>query len=881
MRKNIKYLASILTFLIVILCSVYKVNAWEEVGFNYFITELNFTGTTLQIKGYAYEINKQDYLPGNHSYYLVIKGADSGKEFIYNLDNDNNISVDLSINGYNSPCGETGEYDAHCRRMATSVGFKGALHLEKYNNKNGILDEFSSDSETKYYVWLGIKEHKSGRDLRQQIKTFPAIITGDQSSEYRNTYFDLNKTKYSSKFRVGYSGVIAKDNPDGNIIWSYNVGLGYKASGNSNARNKMYIGTSTFGNGDFIYAGHSRDSSGVYWLKTYGNPSSSIIDTTYGGNYTLQPRDSAGGTTFWVSTSRTVTLGENVYFTKHKNQYADVVDLTVKMAKPGDNAIIEASYNNSKANSPIEWQLLVDGSIKESGVVQNETGIKNFTFSIPATQTTRKIEFLIKESYTGIVHKLPAVTLYPSENKQTTKISETGCITPSNPILGTVAGKNGTVHYYKEKICFNNPQNYVLTEGDYKGSNIYRETSLTYTSETNMYGEVNKYFSGVTNTVSNSSINKRPTNDSNKVIQSNLISTKDTLYVEFRDLSPNNYIETTYTGVGVNNYTIILKSNYEFENDSAIKYIDAYTTEKTENSKIIIDVFNSKTRNVKWKIYFNDELIKEGQDAWNQHKLLDLNEFIINKNGNILIEITEPNGVRLKLRGNTYVADEKNITLTNGETYTSTTPIRVTTPYSGAIKSYFETISLDVKDDNQIVKAGEGVINNITLNYISDSQDIILNNDEISAITVMPNQVKNLDYTQDATGVYVPLDTTLEEDNKRILEFPNVKVERKEGTLFRENDPRSNGLDLIDGTRHWFTSFTENEGKYNYTTTLNHVGVNATNIKYYNSYTVKGSVIGEQNSKYKVIRVQNPSNPVFTYHKTYTLKELLEEFGKE
>ena len=99
--------------------------------------------------------------------------------------------------------------------------------------------------------------------------------------------------------------------------------------------------------------------------------------------------------------------------------------------------------------------------------------------------------------------------------------------------------------------------------------------------------------------------------------------------------------------------------------------------------------------------------------------------------------------------------------------------------------------------------------------------------------------------------------------------------------MFRENDPRSNGLDLIDGTRHWFTSFTENEGKYNYTTTLNHVGVNATNIKYYNSYTVKGSVIGEQNSKYKVIRVQNPSNPVFTYHKTYTLKELLEEFGKE
>ena len=387
-------------------------------------------------------------------------------------------------------------------------------------------------------------------------------------------------------------------------------------------------------------------------------------------------------------------------------------------------------------------------------------------------------------------------------------------------------------------------------------------------------GNISKYLSSIKNSVSS----PKSTSDATIITSNNgNVSTKDTIYVPYTDLSTKT-IKTTYSGVGINNYTVVLTSTYKFSNLSSVSEIDSYTTENIENSHITTTINNSVNRKLKWYIYNDSTLVKSDMEAWEGNKTFDLNDYIVSKNGNITVKIIEPNGVVTQLIGETYVAEESNITLTEGEEYTPKTPVRVTTTPNKTTK-YFETFSINSINTALNIKSGEGFENKLKINYSNQSSDIKLNNDEITALTVFPEQDTDLDYTETEEGVFVPLDVTSDEENSKVFELPEVMVEKKDGILYRKNDSRSEGLTLLEGGRRWYTRMNANEGTYDFYNNIKHVGVNAINIKFYNQYVIDGSLLGNIDSIFKVIRVQNPTNPNYTYHKTYTLSELLEKFN--
>lgn len=869
-KNTFKTLAVIFSFVIALMISTDRVKAeplirtdWDT--FSYFITDLSFSGTNLHITGYAVDKEAQNYYEGNHGYYLAIRDPNTGEEIKYNLES-RAQSMQLKINGITTPCGDTQTWTGYCVRTAQHIGFEGNLDISQ------ALEKFRLSNSKTYEIWIGINEYWTGRDVRSRIRTFPQLILGDNTSYYKNTKFDLNKTKYSRTWRQTYTGVRARRYGPANGYWSvYDFGMS-KPSGGGDV---LYICTESVcgaGTATFEYAGMGYDSDGIVWLAGLASPNEAI-DYTYSKNKTLR---AGGSTVFWSMSGYLAIEGEFVYLTKEKADSADINYIKTYSSKSGTNATVTASYYNNPQNtgSPVSYTLKVGGVVVASGTNDTRTGEVIVSANVPATNNDRTVEFTITETWTNLSNSMTS-TLYATENRNLSFTNESGTYHSAKPIM-VHSTYSGHTKYY-EHITYSNPQNYVLTDGDFSGSSLRRQTSLTYSVDSGATnGNIQKYGVSATNTISSPKATSNATISQNGA---NNLSTDNTIYVKYTDLNTKT-VKTTYTGVGVNNYTITLQSNYKFNNLSSISAIDSYTTEKTENCNVKTTINNANNRQLKWYIYNDGNLIKNGNDTWNGNKDFKLDNYIINKNGNITVKIIQPNGVITQLTGKTYIAEETNVTLTEGQIYTPKTPVRVTTTPT-KVTEYFENISINSINTDLNLDAGEGFENKIKINYETQSGDIKLNNNEITVVTTLPEQDGNLNYTETVEGVLVPLESTSSNDSQNIFELPVVMVEKSEGTLYRQGDAASAGLTLLNGGRRWYTKMTAEEGTYDFYNTLTHVGVNAINIKFYNTYNINGSLLGNTDSSFKVIRVQNPSNPNFTYHKTYKLEELLEKIESQ
>ena len=826
----------------------------------YFITKFNMTGTTLEIRGYAYAIMYQNYNRHNHNYYIILKGRGTGAESRRYLLPNKNQSINMKIGGINNYCGDTEINNPYCQRIMDWVGFEGSIDISQ------AIDDMGSSKDSDYDIYLQIEELASGRPrtLYTQIRTFPQLIGGEQSTEYKNITFNVNKNAYSDSWHNDTVGMIAKKSAAGAIWRTGDFGWGTPVAG----RDNMYVcSQSVCGNANFPFYDYGQAADGIYWLAGYAQPWRAV-DWLFGGNYTMYP---GGGNIVWATTARVSLQGTFAYLTKYKTEYAGINNITTYTAKAGDKTKVEATYTNTKSNSPVYYKLCVESDCTEG--TSTATGLQTITKEINATSSNRKVTFYINETYTNIP-KDDETTLYASSNKSVAFTSETGSYTPDTPIK-VVKNYNQNPIKYKETITYTNPQNYLLTNGDYKGAELNRQTKLTYSSGSAENGTIYNSTQSVKNTISSPNSTSPATYVSNKSAE---LATEDIIYIPFTDLK-NKTIKTTYSGVGVNNVTIVLQANYNFDNFTTIGKIDSHTTEKTENSNIKFDVNNSNLRNVKWELYYGEKLIKEGQDEWNGLKTFNLDDFIVSENKNVTIKLTESNGVITKLTGPTYIAEETSITLENNKSYTPETPVRAITTVSGTT-DYFETITLGDLNSSININAGEGFENKLKISYSTTSDDTVLNNNEIKITATFPEQDSDLDYPETSDGVIVPLESTSSSNTENIFELPEVMVEKSKGFLYRKDDSRINGLEVLNGGRKWYTKMTAETSNYDFVNTLTHVGVNAINIKYYNNYNITGSLLGNIDSTFKVIRVQNPSNPNYTWHKTYTLSELLTEFSQ-
>lgn len=893
--KNIKIFLSV--FIIMLCFGMFNVqevkayNFWgakdvttsdNEDEIRYFITELSFkTGNTLHIKGYAYSKARQTYYPDNHSYYLTLEGVNSGTTYVYSLTLVNQ-NLYLPISNITRVCGDREQWtNGKCIRHVYGGWFEQDINIE---------DVFNNPNDTDYRVWLGIREEWANNELKTLIQTFPQIIEKTDTTIYKNQKFDLQKSIYRDAWGNNTTGVRARkvaSSSNTNMVWRTNeIGLSKPSSG----RDNVYIcAPSTCGQADsiFAYAGHATDEYGVYWLAAYGHGTNNV-DWNYGGNKTM---GSGGSVYFWEPTTYNHLLSEYVTIKRNKYSVATINQITTKTARNNESTTVTAQFHNSNEHgaSPVSYSLCVYNDNNYNGTPTctsgrtTNTGYTNVNVTVAGNGKNRKVVFNINEDYTNISKSLESV-LYAASNESRSFSNSSGSYTIQTPIEVRRYYNNGnpTTTEYRETITYNNPQNYVLTNGDYNGASINRQTSLSYSDGGSGSGWGTLTHSGVggNGTIKNYVSNPSAESNATSTLENaNKISTNNTIYVAYRNLN-NQAMKTTYKGVGVNNVTVVLNSAYRFDNLSKIEYIDSYTTEKTDTANVTTSIKNSGNRNLKWYIYYNGNLVKSNQEAWDNSKIFNINDYIIPENGTIEVKIIEPNGVVSSLKGQTYVASGGNITLTEGETYTPTTPVRVyTTPTS--IKKYFETFSINSINTSLNINAGEGFENKLRINYSTESGNIPLNNNEISIVTTFPEQEYDLDFTETSDGVFVPLQSTSSSATENIFELPQMVVEKKEGTIYRKNDPRTSGLTVLDGGRRWYTKLTAENGKYDFYNSISHVGVNAINIKFYNEYHINGSLLGNPDSTFKVIRVQNPSNPNYTYHKTYSLSELLKEFNIE
>ena len=822
---------------------------------HYFIDELSLDSTTLSIRGYAYVGLYQDYLRGNHRYYLTLKGNDGARSKSYLLSNFDQ-RLDLSIGAITNYCGESGLRTPYCIRRVESAGFKGSIDIMD------AIDDIGAGRDTDYTLYLQVEELVSGRKFETKIRTFPLLIQNDFTQEYKNMYFDLNKNRYSTTFLSDVNGVRARKEVFTKTYWStYDAGL-------SHINEVLYMCTPrNCGDGSFPFRGVLKDSIGTYYLGGASHGSNNI-DYTYdhiNGNKTLAP---GGSILAWESTAYAQLQGTFVYLTKYKKEYAGINNITTYTAKAGDKTKVEATYTNTKSNSPVYYKLCVENDCTEG--TSTATGLQTITKEINATSSNRKVTFYINETYTN-TPKDDETTLYASSNKAVAFTSETGSYTPDTPIKVVKEYKQKPIKY-KETITYTNPQNYLLTNGDYKGAELIRQTNLKYSS-TGSNGTIYNSTQQVKNTISSPNSTYQATYIKNT---SSELSTEDTIYIPFVSLG-SKLIKTAYTGVGINNMTIVLQTNYSFENLSIINKIDSHTTKKTENSNIKFEVDNLTDRPVKYYIYYDNEIIKEGQEQWKDKKTFNIDDYIVSSNSEVKIILIESNGVTTSLTSDTYVADESIMTLENEESYTPKTPIRVVTTQNDSRK-YYETIKLITSNLALELKSGEGFTNKLQLEYTNTSDDTVLNINEMSAITTFPEKESTLKYVETNEGVLVPLELTSGDDKVATFELPNIYVEKQRGALYMNNkDLETEGLDLLDGGRKWYTKMTAEKGIYDYVDTINHIGVNSITIKHYGEYEINGSLLGNEDSAFKVVRVQNPSNPNYTWHKTYTLSELLKE----
>jgi hypothetical protein len=854
-----------------------NVKAWEDCSddrceINYFFTTYKMNGTTFSVAGYAVG-HKQVYQQYNHSYYLVLRGNLSHREYRTNLTTTNH-TLNLLIGGYLNACPDDAPAPT-CSKYNNWTGFQGDINIADIINNGDTRD-------TSYEVWLGINEYgtNGSREYRTRVKTYESAVGTSTSSEYKNMIISINKTALTNRIYNGTTGVMARKDRNSRSAWQTSeVGLN---ANNVNGRKTMYIGV-----GEYAGTGWGYDSDGTVWYSFRGNPTYNV-DWTYGGNNTFVPGSQYE---MWESTAYSHLIGNPTYITITKNKYAEITNLVSYTSKSGTKTNVVGTYVNNKSGSPIRYSLCVYPDNNKNGTpdctsgTSTNTGTVTITKEVTSSNKNRYITFDIEETYTGFNRSNSGErygvdsTLYTASNENIAKNTATGTITPKNPIK-VIKRPNTNQEKYFEVITFDNPQNYVITEGDFNGGSIRRRTGLSYNAGGAGYGNIKFSGLGGTNTVQNYISNPASTTEATLTEQSDLsFKTDNVIYIPYRNLNEQS-LKTTYKNVGVNNVTIVLNSTYRFDKGSNIENIDTYTMEETDKSRVTTTIKNNTNRKIRWQISYNGTKVKDGETTWDGEKTFDINEFTVPYNGIIETKIIEPNGVVSTLKGNVYVSSKEEITLTEGETYTPTNPVRVFTTQNN-VQKYFETISVNSINTDLNINAGEGFENKIKINYTTTSNNIPLNNDEITVVTTFPEQEFDLNFSEDVEGVHVPLDTTYTSETEHVCELPEVVVERKEGAIYKKGDSKIGEQEILDGGRRWYTKMTAEDGKYDFYNDIKHVGANAINIKYYNQYNIKDKLIGNTQATFKVIRVQNPSNPDYKYHKTYTLSELLETFKKD
>lgn len=861
-KKLLKMLSSMFIFVCAFfLAATSTAKAWTDTTsgldkaykrINYYIHSAKKSGEYFHIDGYAYNILYQNYTATNHDYYIKVVGSDgTSKQFSATKKQQSEDLTTLhKIEGAltcdlvhdrskNDTVGKS--TTGQCNVIIDYAGFSADIPLSYFK------------ADVTYTFWIQIKEYSGG--TREWESHIISPQTSMAAFEYNHIDYSITSSFNDSKFKVLGNSVLMRKGPNKTSTWS----ITEPPFSTTHAKHTKY--GSPRGYWDY----------GVTYTHLYQIVSNSTGIWIEAGFSTSTDNVAHDGTAAkaWVGYDYVEMGGKFLTLQTKSKSYLGDIRIETKTAKVGDKATIKAGIENKLASgqNPMRVQILVDGSSVYDSGTQNWSGMKTFSVDINAASYNRSVKVVVTETLANIKTDLTS-TLYASSNQTNTSSSVSGSVQGNNPIY-VIKTRSSETKYY-ETIKYNQFSTYYALDDD----NILRKKvqvdySTNYSAITTWDSNDISASSYVSSPVSTSSMTATTRTSTRAVFE-------NTKTITYTNLSQKD-TSTTVSGLGVNNITLKLNAKYQFIDAADISVIDSRTHEKGDKGEIYVTIHTDKMRTMKYKIYFDGVLLQEGTDTWNGNKNFTLDP-VVTDPGKVRVEIVQPNTIPENLEGEVHIASREEVHINRNGSFTPSTPVRVvTTPSS--VKRYYETITLDSgsRSDNTI-PAGACVDNDLTLRYSTTENTIGLNSSEISARSYYPSQDAGLNYTKQNDGTYLVPQLTSGNSSTLNSTLPNYYLDKFTGTVY-DADSIPADVEILDGGKCWYVPMDTPEGNYDYTTHFDRVGVNKVDVILDNDYTVEGSLLGNTNSLYKIIRVKNPATPNFTWHKTYSLSELLETFN--
>lgn len=323
-------------------------------------------------------------------------------------------------------------------------------------------------------------------------------------------------------------------------------------------------------------------------------------------------------------------------------------------------------------------------------------------------------------------------------------------------------------------------------------------------------------------------------------------------------------IYTDFTGIPATIQTAKIRN-------SQIDGITSYTTRKNTQATIKVGLNNQQNQTNNIKVYHNGQLVYNQNIRYIGKRTQTIN-FNLNGSGNLRVVVTEPNGLFRELNAPIYVSSEREYVIGGNSTINDSTPIMVNVSSTGSITNYYERYTITVPNPHFKIVAGRGFDSWIQLNYISDTPEIMLNSGVVvSGFFPTSEPTLGLNKTNDFCSVNYDLTTS--NLNSRRFSIPEVYLNKLTGEVFwgTNNDNR-----YINGFRRWYPPINDDLGEYSYYLTLDNIGINNVKIRVNLRYTLEKTMFGNNDSEYKIIRVNIPDNLLRRHRLSFKISDLIE-----
>ena len=312
-------------------------------------------------------------------------------------------------------------------------------------------------------------------------------------------------------------------------------------------------------------------------------------------------------------------------------------------------------------------------------------------------------------------------------------------------------------------------------------------------------------------------------------------------------------------------------------NTVSIEELRTYTAESGTNAKALLTLSSTQTESVTINAYHNGSRVYSKNETFNGTKTFTI-KYNIPNSGTLRVEVVARYKT-LNISSNIYVSSNNTYEISgnNSGTITVDTPVLVVTDKNGNSTYYKEKIQLSASPYSVDIVQGRGIDGvNSSITYWYPTSEFSLNND-YNVYALYPSQESTLNYQIVNNKVKVNLvkETIRRGNSYDVSSFhnPTTYIKYIDGSLYKN---KVSGSTYYDGGYIWYPPWDDETGSYEYYYVGERIGVNKITIKRKLVYNItKDMFNNENNAKFYIKRVNNPSSTNIIYKKKFTYDEFL------